>query len=1509
MSHSDSNEKKNLNVKSIVAEPSTVVEVTKTPEVVKEVKIEPQSFKFQDSSFKFEMTPALQASLKDTWSAPVAKSEKPVDLTAPKETEVPKDTSFTPDKGRKKVVPKKNEHSKKEPLTYEQVRHHLAMRSHYVECLDHHIESFLIGTEGTEPRAQKYQQFAEENSKRAYVAAKNSFENFLFNWGNVASYRPNSELNPADQAEFDKRYKLLNKYASQDRKKMLQREVAYKKGVERWKARKPSSGVSTENKPSAAPKKEVVPPKEKNAKVVSSQPAKTQVEKPKPEAKPTAAIKPEAAPKKVETRNEFVSLSQWASSLKPAICKADKDAMTYAKNHGIEYRQSGSALNGHSISALERHQAMRAFLQIVGRDKKRLDICSYFGSNRDTKFIPQEDLGLSINWVCAPNDPIQGDCAREFSDRVTMPTDKMFDSIVFVDVYQSGASHLDVISPTTIKRLIGQTTSGSVYGILRKFHGLVGADVFVIQEDAKITTKVEGVWITKDNLVYFSPDSGGSSYPGHPNPTWLQQRYCDGVDIHEVQNFGPYTLFKFALSSFNAQTIDDKFLLEPKVKRSYINKELLGEAEGNLFSSVMSRIRAYCPTVLSSYLPEVVRVEVMVHTATLSSLAPEYGIKKIVGLTLDTVITKVRSLIETDRVMNAVKTRFPAVVSEIVTGTALAVLYAEKRSIADRFLVGRHLTADVEEQVDILRQPKMESRTGGWKLLGLLSLLAIGILIKKYLMLKAVATAKGDLQSSLTLIMNNLKFVLNKLSPSMVLRSVVEDTESQQVSAYFTPATGFCEWPQLQSYLEGTRSPLPLNSSQFLFICVLTPIVEEILKQNFPNLSVVLFLWETILNTSMFGFSNAILIVTMHIVTYFLGRYRYAPAMLIHGLTNFASLYISHHYTVNAENRSSRAAARLLDYLRPIAPVGSLVTILYSYLTQKPQETDAYAQFVQDYSDKRIPDETALVASIPYGSAINPVESTLYPIEAARGFIRLWMHGVEVPLCEVKTLLLGDSYETRMSHKIHPLLINNGLMYTPANSMNNLLACLLYRIHKDPFTECPPREERFVTWRKLMSSPLVKQFYKYFEALGDHEKTGYPSIEEIVAIMGPKGRRIEVCHQRLMEGEEMPPAKSYNVKWNETIPLKEVVAGVFDIKPRAICNLDPSLIALTTQLARYITTTCHLIFDGKNGFQTPFGTLKIAFASGYNQAELSKMFILMLESENFLAVAGDDSIFKANLDGIPECGEADFSAFDQSQDDGPNRIAFAIWMKKIGIDVSIIDAIIFVFAKGYKVPARNARVLSIVGSGGLQLPTGHTLTTVLNSLNNIWSFMLTWQTKPFCFQKAAARLGFTAKTKLFGSDYFQLSFLKGWWMPTNIGPVWMPLPSAVTKIGKFLKPLSYFATKRGDPIPICSAMIVNSYFGVDRSYPILGDFLKTLDRFKNRDKYESCEVNENEFKPRLMQYNYIVDKQEAQRLIMQRYGFDFSYFKEVKELYASVQTLPAYVQHPVFRILQEKDYM
>lgn len=297
------------------------------------------------------------------------------------------------------------------------------------------------------------------------------------------------------------------------------------------------------------------------------------------------------------------------------------------------------------------------------------------------------------------------------------------------------------------------------------------------------------------------------------------------------------------------------------------------------------------------------------------------------------------------------------------------------------------------------------------------------------------------------------------------------------------------------------------------------------------------------------------------------------------------------------------------------------------------------------------------------------------------------------------------------------------------------------------------------------------------------------------------------------------------------------------------------------------------------------------------------MHAIMLESKNFLAVAGDDSIFKITEPTWVDYGESDFSMFDQSQDEGPNSIAFAIWMKKLGFPLTLIDSLIWIFAKGYKVAPRNARQLRIVGSGGLQLPTGHTFTTVLNSLNDIFCYMSAFQQTKFDFPTTASSLGFTAKVRTYGADYRPLTFLKGWWMKTDIGHVWMPLPSAVLKIGKFMKPLKYFSDQ--NPIGICSTMIVNSYFGIDRKYPILGDFLAVLDKFKSGiGNLQEGAVNENIFKPRLSIDSYTLDVEYAVEMIYDRYELEDIDLLEIKDLYSKIQTLPCYVQHSVFNKLR-----
>jgi len=477
-------------------------------------------------------------------------------------------------------------------------------------------------------------------------------------------------------------------------------------------------------------------------------------------------------------------------------------------------------------------------------------------------------------------------------------------------------------------------------------------------------------------------------------------------------------------------------------------------------------------------------------------------------------------------------------------------------------------------------------------------------------------------------------------------------------------------------------------------------------------------------------------------------------------------------------------------------------------------------------------------------------------------------------------------------------------------------------------------------------------------------------VEECAKIMGTKGKRILDTHNADVAGESFLYKKSYTVKWNETLPAKEVTVGedhVQTIKPRAICNLDPIFHSRTTQWARALSEWMHNTFSMERVHQYGPFRVRIVFCSGMTADDLDKLGGYMvnpmmdMQADFVLAVAGDDSVARLMLTDhtthFSRLMEGDFTMYDQSQDDGPLKSS-SLWMKALRIPADVQALWYDSFSKGYK--SKMKQVFRIEGETTPQLATGSTITTDMNSLNNIFMYLhwlmtlvekaafldvatydiygqlddaqkvnAMWKNAQMptgeslveafhlaTLPKAASELGFTLKMKVYkGNDLQQATFLKGMWVlpysqfddKTNFR--WMPLPSAVIKLGKLLRDPSELTPQAANPMEACAYMIAKSYSYVPPEYPILGPFLQVMLREPYYGKVRSGEfLTESYQKPKRADTPLLLDIEDCKYQIKKRYKISDDQLESVTALIQSVEKLPSYIEHEVFRILMETDY-
>jgi len=228
----------------------------------------------------------------------------------------------------------------------------------------------------------------------------------------------------------------------------------------------------------------------------------------------------------------------------------------------------------------------------------------------------------------------------------------------------------------------------------------------------------------------------------------------------------------------------------------------------------------------------------------------------------------------------------------------------------------------------------------------------------------------------------------------------------------------------------------------------------------------------------------------------------------------------------------------------------------------------------------------------------------------------------------------------------------------------------------------------------------------------------------------------------------------------------------------------------------------------------------------------------------------------------------------------------------------------------------NKKNLVVHGDCGVQMPTGITMTTVLNSVSTALMYLYAIARRSDNVVESASDLGLEVKFKDC-SEIGELTFLKGWWRKSpNDLYIWLPLPSALIKLGKMLKnPTALFDIERGQDPELfvrdcyrkCSYALGRSYGHVPFDYPIFGPFLAALIRCGKEIPEGSLPSLEESWKPRI-EGPVLIDRTEAISAIVARYNIQFFDILRVELLLNSVNSVPSYLQDPVFDVLCAIDY-
>jgi len=562
-----------------------------------------------------------------------------------------------------------------------------------------------------------------------------------------------------------------------------------------------------------------------------------------------------------------------------------------------------------------------------------------------------------------------------------------------------------------------------------------------------------------------------------------------------------------------------------------------------------------------------------------------------------------------------------------------------------------------------------------------------------------------------------------------------------------------------------------------------------------------------------------------------------------------------------------------------------------------------YAKFRDVFSKGGLLDDVSgFVSDIPEFETLPSYTSVMVSgPKNLRGEIVVFVDNCEVTVEEAFHLLGRPAGR----NVIHPVLITQRLLQQPANNETNLLAAVLFRVHNDPFADSEfTSEERHERWAELGAF--------FVTHLLDGGRCAVYSVQDNIQLMGKKGLRIGVAYDEDMKGKIQFPRKTINLKWNETISSQKEVNGFITMKPRAIQNLPALTHAMMGGFARSFASELHSRFDGRV-WDIAGVPVRIFFASGYNQAGLSEIGRVALEGVTTFAMSGDDSFVVWGGIGDTFGGEADQSQFDHTQDDGPMRSFMRPVLENFGFPEEFIRTAYDACSSGYTLKKNR---LFAKGQAGTQMPTGITTTTSFNSLSTLAMFVwfLINRKRLSGLVDAGKELGFIVK--YFPRDSIQTStFLKGWWQDGPLGLQWVPLPSACLKIGKLLndpviitrqirKGRKVFLRRR-TAIKRCAFALAQSYGTVDFSYPIFGEFLRTMVRLGEQPRVVHASLHES-WKPSMTGIQ--IDRESVCESMLLRYNISREEVEDVEKLLRTVVSLPSYIEHVVFDKLCEVDY-
>jgi hypothetical protein len=1160
---------------------------------------------------------------------------------------------------------------------------------------------------------------------------------------------------------------------------------------------------------------------------------------------------------------KVTKLQQWAELQTYDVSKEDKKTQDFAKSLGIPLRLTDRMVADHPISHLCRDVAvMRVVAQSIGH-LQRATVYDLFGSNRTPRLLRVADrdrtettawdneVGCAINCVLSPNDPVQGDASRYASWlREDVVSEIQFDLVMAVDVYQTPTS--GAFTPEYVRKLCRRSNKGQVYVICRKFFGFAGADVCG-----------EGVWIRADSGVVFTPAPGAVPYTPHPDNNWLCQRSVDGLDISELFSVGPYSVFRCAETFRGAVPLHEQHVPCGSVVERDLDMWSRWSTVQRIFGmdKVSDRIYGMLGAVVfGQKMPE---RRVLMCLPAAQRAGPRFAVRFANGLQIDAALAVVDGLIKEEQGMTEVSRAYPDFYRRIVRGTFKSLLYLEREEMTTDLLALRREYWRTESELTLVRAQASPGpsqwRWTKWAALAVLA--ALWLYMKSRLRCAPPASVAENTASVWRWLRWNGALALERLSKCF---GVAQKKSSKLATLTMNVADDVTS----TSY-GGLLDKVAKHRVAFA-------VGEEVLRYISPSLMATLGVWDSVATASTSGWRQGLAVYSLHIMC--------TTLRMSFGLPGSLASTLLHVWW----NRSADGVTR-----RP----ASLIENILSWW--RGASKSRYQVFLERHAECEPMDEKVSGWDrIPVGQPILPRVSRLKPIlEHFRGWANLVVARARVSLAQAYHIL--DEAAVTAPNRLHPVLITSGLLYQPANLPVNLIVAIMARSHKDPFVDKPPAKVRHATWLVLVEQLVESKFFGPPLA-----KT--PTFAACIAAMGSKGHRIADARAEDVKGNNLKLIKHATLKWNETIPAKQLADGSYDIKPRVIMSYVPIILSRHSKFAKAVSDHFKSWWDGR--VLQLFGqAVRFFFVCGYTHAQMCQLGDALISGELVVAVSGDDSVVAwgplTRAMGSPY-GDSDQSSFDQTQDEGPTIIASQRWLRALEVPPELIYDLLEVVQMPYKVVKKELRMS---GECGVQMPTGISWTTDMNTISSaqMYSMMIRDRKNP---EEVASALGFTIKYHPF-DDVHSLTFLRGWWCDSDHGMVWMPLPSAVLKAGKVMRPPReiYPSESQESSVQMTANAIASSYGHIPPEYPIFGPFVQTLLRLGRECYVHGKDIGEGWYRIRV-DAGTVISRKRFLQMIEKRYDITERDVLEVEALIRAVDSLPAIVYHWTFARLGAVDY-